>query len=77
MTRALRRHLFASLLAMAAAGCTANEPPPLPPPRATAPEADRTLERAVQEPLQQARAVEEQMRAARKAQDQRLEDGGG
>jgi hypothetical protein len=54
------------------AGC---EPAASPPP----PENDssRALERAVQEPLDKARAVEDQIKAEKLRQDREIEEGGG
>lgn len=52
------------------AACGRSEPPP---PR----EADRALERAIQEPQDKARAVEDQLEQARRAQDEKLREQGG
>jgi hypothetical protein len=54
------------------AGC---EPSPSPPP----PEGDssRALERAVQEPLDKARAVEDRIKVEKARQDREIEEGGG
>ena len=46
-------------------------------PSQTPREEDRKLERAVQEPLDRARAVEQQMRDARAKEDAEIQDGGG
>lgn len=53
------------------AGC---EPEPSPPPPD---ESARALERAVQEPLDKARAVEDQVKAQKERQDREIEEGGG
>ena len=53
------------------AGC---DPAPSPPPPQ---ESDRALERAVQEPLDKARAVEDQVKAQKERQDREIEEGGG
>lgn len=53
------------------AGC---QPEPSPPP---ADDSSRALERAVQEPLDKARAVEDQVKAAKAKQDREIEEGGG
>jgi hypothetical protein len=50
--------------------CGSTDPPP---PR----EADRALDDAIQAPLDRARAVEDDLKQARRAQDEKLEDGGG
>jgi hypothetical protein len=55
-----------SLLWLAACGSD----DPAPPPR----EEDRALERAIQEPLDRARAVEEEMEKARREQDAKLRE---
>ena len=54
------------------AGCTPEAPPPPP-----ADDDSRALERAVQEPLDKARAVEDQVKAAKEKQDREIEEGGG
>ena len=54
------------------AGCT---PEPSPPPPAD--DSSRALERAVQAPLDKARAVEDQVKAAKEQQDREIEEGGG
>ena len=59
------------VLVVSLAGCVESPPPDAPR------EEDRKLERAVQEPLDKARAVEEQMREARKQQDEKLREEGG
>jgi hypothetical protein len=67
-----RRHAFVfALLAPSLAACGDSAPPPTPR------EEDRKLERAVQEPLDRARAVQQQMQDAREQQDAEIEDGGG
>lgn len=60
-----------ALTALALAACGSSAPP------ATPREEDRKLERAVQEPLDRARAVEQQMRDARAKEDAQIEDGDG
>ena len=57
------------------AGC---DPAPSPAPEESAPdERARDLERAVQEPLDKARAVEDQVKAQKERQDREIEEGGG
>jgi len=60
----------AVLAALLLAGC---EPAPTPPPQ----ESDHALEKAVQEPLDRARAVEDQVKAAKDKQAREIEEGGG
>jgi hypothetical protein len=55
------------------AGCS-REPDPPPPP---ADDPSRALERAVQAPLDKARAVEDQVRKEKERQDREIEEGGG
>ena len=52
-------------------GC---EPAPAPPPPE---DSSRALERAVQEPLDKARAVEDRVRQEKERQDREIEEGGG
>lgn len=59
---------FAALLLLA--GCNADAPPP-------AAGQARELERAVQAPLDKARAVEDQVKAEKERQDRQIEEGGG
>lgn len=68
MNRIAGLMLLTSLAALAA--CHPSEPPP---PR----EADRALERAIQEPQDKARAVEAQLEQARRAQEEKLREQGG
>ena len=68
----LRRMSFAVTAILTVAACT-PEPSPPPPPD----DSSRALERAIQEPLEKARAVEDQVKAAREKQDKEIEDGGG
>jgi hypothetical protein len=66
------RHAFVlALLALSLGACGSSAPQQAPR------EEDRKLERAVQEPLDRARAVQQQMQDARKQQDAEIEDGGG
>lgn len=65
------RPLTLATFALLLAGCVETPPPDAPR------EEDRQLERAVQEPLDKARAVEDQMREARKQQDEKLREEGG
>jgi hypothetical protein len=62
-------------LFFAAALLTGCQPEPAPPPPAD--DSSRALERAVQEPLDKARAVEGQLKDGREKQDQEIEEGGG
>ena len=65
--------LFVGVAAMLLlAGC---EPAPSPPPPQD--DSSRALERAVQEPLDKARAVEDQIKAEKARQDREIEEGGG
>ena len=66
------KSLFACFAIVLLAGCR-PEPTPPPPPD----DSSRALERAVQEPLDKARAVEDQLKDAREKQDQEIEEGGG
>jgi hypothetical protein len=66
MKLTLRSLAASSCLALAACGSSA-------PPEAPRAE-DRRLERAVQEPLDKARAVEEQMQKQKEAQDAKLRE---
>jgi hypothetical protein len=50
--------------------CGRPEPPP-------PSESDRTLEKAIQAPMDRARAVEEDLKKARNVQDAKLEEQGG
>jgi hypothetical protein len=65
------RPLILCLAGALLAGCVESPPPEAPR------EEDRQLERAVQEPLDKARAVEQQMRDARREQDEKLREEGG
>ena len=67
----ITRPLALAMLGLLLAGCVESPPPETPR------EEDRKLERAVQEPLDKARAVEDQMREARKQQDEKLREDGG
>lgn len=59
-------------LAFSLLACS-REPPPPSPPR----EADRALERAIQEPIDKARAVEAEVMKAKREQDAKIEEQGG
>lgn len=63
---------FAVLALGLLTGC---DPEPSPPPPAD--DRSRALERAVQEPLDKARAVEDQIKAQKERQDRDIEEGGG
>ena len=54
-------------------GCEPAPAPPPPPPE----DSSRALERAVQEPLDKARAVEDRVRQEKERQDREIEEGGG
>ena len=63
----LRPAVLLLLAAATLAGCVETPPPE---PR----EEDRKLERAVQEPLDKARAVEQQMQEAKERQDEEMRE---
>ncbi len=67
------RRMLLAMAAMSTLGACTPEPAPPPPPD----DSSRALERAIQEPLDKARAVEDQVKAARAKQDREIEDGGG
>jgi hypothetical protein len=60
------------LVAALLAGCQPQPSPPPPPD-----DSSRALERAVQEPLDKARAVKDQLKEGREKQDKEIEEGGG
>ena len=64
---------FALGLGLVLAACS-SEPPPAPAPLR---EEDKTLQRAIQEPLDKARAVEDQVLKAEQERAKQLEDSGG
>ena len=68
----MKKLLPIAVAACLLAGC---QPEPSPPPPAD--DSSRALERAVQEPLDKARAVEDQVKAAKEKQDREIEVGGG
>lgn len=62
---------FIAVLLLTLAACSSDAPPPAPR------EEDRALEKAIQAPLDKARAVEDEVMKAKQEQDAKIEEQGG
>ena len=72
MKTSMTAGLLVSGMALLLAACSSEPPPP-----AQVREQDRALEHAIQEPLDEARAVEDQVLKAQDAQAKKIDEGGG